>query len=62
MSYWQKIQQITSKIKEIGSNSIRKLAEATGFSKSSIHRHLKARERRDQYPESYFWETVEGQQ
>jgi len=62
MSFWQKIQQIAAKIKELGTSSIRKIAEATGFSKSSIHRHLKAKERRNQYPESHLWETAEGQQ
>ncbi|MCP5014226.1 MAG: hypothetical protein GY938_02965 [Ketobacter sp.] len=62
MSFWQKIQQIAAKIKELGTSSIRKIAEATGFSKSSVHRHLKAKERRNQYPESHLWETEEGQQ
>jgi len=31
-----------------------------GFSKSSIHRHLQAIDRRDRYPESKLWETPEG--
>ncbi len=62
MSFWQKVQQIATKIKEIGTASIRKIAEATGLSKSSVHRHLKAKERRNQYPESHLWETAEGQQ
>jgi hypothetical protein len=31
-----------------------------GFSKSSVHRHLQAIERRDRYPESQWWETPEG--
>jgi transposase len=60
MSFWQKIRQIAAKIKELGTSSIRKIAEATGFSKSSVHRHLKAKERRNQYPESHLWETKEG--
>jgi AcrR family transcriptional regulator len=62
MSFWQKVQQIATKIKEKGTASIRKIAEATGLSKSSVHRHLKAKERRNQYPESHLWETAEGQQ
>jgi AcrR family transcriptional regulator len=60
MNFWQKIQAIIAKIKEIGSASIRKIAEATGFSKSSVHRHLQAKERRNQYTESHLWETKEG--
>ena len=43
-----------------GYHSIRQLAEQCGRSKSSVHRHLKAYERRNQHPESYFWETEEG--
>lgn len=61
MSYWHKIHRIASKAREIGSESVRELAEATGFSKSSVHRHLKAQRRRNQYPESPLWETPEGQ-
>jgi hypothetical protein len=60
MNFWQKIQAIIAKIKEIGKTSIRKIAEATEFSKSSVHRHLKAKEKRNQHPESHLWETKEG--
>ncbi len=41
--------------------SLRAIAEATGIPKSSVHRHLKSIERRQQYAESYLWETVEGE-
>ena len=41
--------------------SVRKIGELTGISKSSVHRHKKAIERRNRYPESFFWETSEGQ-
>lgn len=40
--------------------SIRAIAMGTGIPKSSVHRHLKAIERRQQYGESYLWETAEG--
>src|SRR6266571_3779327 len=45
---------------EYGKQSIRRLAEHTGFSKSSVHRHLQAMNRRDRYPESSLWETEAG--
>jgi hypothetical protein len=40
--------------------SLRAMAAATGISKSSVHRHVQAMERRQQYAESSLWETVEG--
>jgi uncharacterized protein DUF6399/IclR-like helix-turn-helix domain-containing protein len=45
---------------EHGKQSIRRLAEQTGLSKSSVHRHLQGIKRRDRYPESSFWETEAG--
>ena len=42
--------------------SIREIAAVTGIPKSSVHRHLKAIERRQQYGESYLWETAEGEE
>ena len=42
--------------------SVRAIAAATGIPKSSVHRHLKTIDRRQQYPESYLWETAEGAQ
>jgi hypothetical protein len=36
------------------------IAGATGLSKSSVHRHQQAIERRNQYPESEWWETAAG--
>ena len=40
--------------------SIRQIAGLTKISKSSVDRHKKALEKRNLYPESYFWETDEG--
>jgi hypothetical protein len=36
------------------------LADKAGFSKSSVHRHQHARQRRAQHPESAFWESAAG--
>ena len=60
MTFWAKSLQIYNCIREHGKLSIRLLARHTGLSKSSIHRLEQARERRDNHPESWFWETEEG--
>jgi hypothetical protein len=41
--------------------SRRDSAKALGISKSSVQRHWTSQFRRQQYPESHFWETAEGQ-
>src|SRR5207245_10258368 len=43
-----------------GKQSVRRIAQKTGFSKSSVHRLQQAREHRDTHPESWWWETEEG--
>jgi hypothetical protein len=60
MGLWTKSVLIFDSIREHGQQSIRRLAEQTGLSKSSVHRHLQAINRRDRYPESSFWETEAG--
>jgi hypothetical protein len=60
MGLWAKSVVIFNSIREHGKQSIRSLADRTGLSKSSVHRHLQAIERRDRYPESSFWETEAG--
>jgi hypothetical protein len=60
MGLWAKSVCIFNSIREHGQQSIRRLAEQTGLSKSSVHRHLQAINRRDRYPESAFWETEAG--
>ena len=40
--------------------SIRKMGQILGISKSAVHRHKNAIEKRNLFPESYFWETREG--
>jgi hypothetical protein len=42
------------------SPSIRDAAQATGIPKSSVHRHQQAIKKRQKYPESHLWESVEG--
>jgi len=60
MGLWAKSLLIFNSIRENGKQSLRELARRTGVSKSSVHRHLQAIDRRDHYPESGLWETPEG--
>ena len=60
MTLWAKSVRIFNAIREHGKPSIRRLAERTGLSKSSVHRQLQAAGHRDRYPESGLWETPEG--
>ncbi|MFL6180521.1 MAG: winged helix-turn-helix domain-containing protein, partial [Actinomycetes bacterium] len=60
MELWAKSVVIFNAICEHGKQSVRHLAARTGLSKSSVHRHLQAIDRRDRYPESSFWETEAG--
>jgi Family of unknown function (DUF6399)/IclR helix-turn-helix domain len=60
MGLWAKSVLIFNAIREHGQQSVRRLAERTGLSKSSVHRHLQAINRRDRYPESSLWETAAG--
>ena len=60
MGLWAKSVVIFNAIRAHGTQSIRNLADRTGLSKSSVHRHLRARDRRDRSPESSCWETPEG--
>ncbi len=56
-------QQILTVLRERGSPSIRKLAQATGLPKSSVHRYCKGlRERARQAPEAELWEHEQGAQ
>jgi hypothetical protein len=60
MGLWAKSVVLFNSIHEHGKQSIRCLAERTGLSKSSVHRPLQARDRRDRSPESSFWATEAG--
>jgi Family of unknown function (DUF6399)/Winged helix-turn-helix DNA-binding len=54
-------QKVLQCLKEAVYLSRRDIAKALGISKSSVQRHLTSQLRRQQYPESHFWETTEGQ-
>ena len=60
MGLWAKSVVIFNAIREHGQQSIRSLADHTGLSKSSVHRHRQAIDRRDRSPESSLWETEAG--
>lgn len=60
MGLWAKSVLIFNAIRTHGQQSIRGLAERTGLSKSSVHRHLQTMDRRERYPESSLWETEAG--
>src|ERR687888_1799405 len=60
MGLWAKSVGICNAMREHGKQSIRSLADRTGLSKSSVHRHLQPIDRRDRYPESSLWETEAG--
>ena len=53
--------KVFANIAEFGQQSLRKIAQATGLSKDSVDRSLKAMSRRNKHPEADFWETEEGQ-
>lgn len=52
--------KIFSVINDQIQHSVRKITQLTGIPKSSVHRHVQAIYKRNQYAESYFWETQEG--
>jgi hypothetical protein len=60
MGVWAKSLQIVNCLCDNGKQSVRWIAQKTGFSKSSVHRLQQARERRDTHPESWWWETEDG--
>ena len=55
MGLWANSVLIFNAIRTHGQQSVRGLAERIGLSKSSVHRHLQAMDRRDRYPESSLW-------
>src|SRR5262250_110731 len=60
MGLWAKSIIIFNALRDHGKQSLRSLAERTGLSKSSVHRHRQSMDRRDRYPESSLWETEAG--
>jgi hypothetical protein len=57
---WAKSVVMIHAIRAHGKQSIRSLADRTGLSKSSGHRHLQTIERRERHPESSLWDTEAG--
>jgi hypothetical protein len=60
MGFWDRSLLICKCLCDHGTQSVRRLAHKTGFSKSSVHRLQQAMERRDRHPESWLRETEEG--
>jgi Family of unknown function (DUF6399)/IclR helix-turn-helix domain len=60
MGFWDKSLQIFKCLCDNGRQSVRRLAQETGLSKSSVHRLKHAMEHRDVHPESWVWETADG--
>ena len=60
MGFWTKSRLLFNSFREHAKASIRQVAGQTGLSKSSVHRLGQAMARRNQYPESWFWESEEG--
>jgi hypothetical protein len=60
MRFWDKSLLIFKYFCDHGKQSVRRIAQQTGISKSSVHRLGQAMERRGSHPESWLWETEEG--
>jgi hypothetical protein len=62
MGFWDKSLRIFNCLCANTTQSVRRIAQQTGLSKSSVHRLTQAIERRNRHPESWFWETAAGRQ
>jgi hypothetical protein len=62
MGFWDKSLRVFNCLCDNATQSVRRIAQQTGLSKSSVHRLTQAMERRDSYPESWLWETAAGRQ
>src|ERR1043166_2659691 len=62
MGFWVKSLQVFKCLCDHGRQGVRRTAQQTGLSKSSVHRLTQAMARRDIHPESWLWETAEGRQ
>ena len=56
----QRRQRVADYIQTHAATPIATIAEATGVHPSSVHRHRQGLSRRQQYPESSWWETTVG--
>jgi DNA-binding IclR family transcriptional regulator len=62
MGFWEKSLRIFKCLCDNGRQGVRRMAQQTGLSKSSVHRLTQAMERRNVHPESWLWETEDGRQ
>src|SRR4029453_1856820 len=60
MTFWAKSLRVFNCLWENGTQSVRRIAHKTGFSKSSVHRLQQAIARRGCHPESWLGETENG--
>src|SRR5919204_4586164 len=60
MTFWAKSLRVFHCLWEHGTQSVRRIARKTGFSKSSVHRLQQAIARRGCHPASWLWETEDG--
>jgi len=60
MGFWDKSLRIFKCLCDNGRQGVRRIAQQTGLSKSSVYRLKQAMERRDVHPESWLWETEAG--
>jgi Family of unknown function (DUF6399)/IclR helix-turn-helix domain len=62
MTFWEKSLLIFKYFCDHGTQSVRRIAQHTGLSKSSVHRLRQAMMRREGHPASGLWETEHGRQ
>ena len=62
MGLWEKSLQIFTCLRENGQPGVRRMAQQTGRSKSSVPRLTQAITRRGVHPESWVWATADGRQ
>ena len=62
MGLWDKSLRIFESLCDNGKQGVRRMAQQTGLSKSSVPRLTQAMERRNSHPESWFWATEDGRQ
>src|SRR4030095_6066482 len=60
MGLWDKSLRVFKWLCEHGRQGVRRIAQQTGLSKSSVPRLTQAMERRGVHPESWRWETADG--
>lgn len=62
MTIRERCEKVAECIKNSANATIKSIALATGMSQSSVHRHQQAIKRRNEYAESWWWETKVGRE